>query len=393
MVRVLRRVEVVAMATDAGGGSARVLSAHVALGAGDAGVCACQREAGRSVIEVRPRPRGRRMTLGAGLRKSRGSMRGIFRIVEIVQVATDAIAGSAMEIPAHVALRTRQGHVRAGQGEAGEGGVIEHRSRPGIRVVALRTRLRKAELRVIGIGGRVEIFQMAGDAVRRRPLEMAAGVTGGAIQASMRSGQGESAKLRMIETGALPGVHGGVALVAGGGETGRLVVGRLGAHVRPHVTTGAVRRQALELPGRGALVARTALEQRVRAHQRKTILMFSNGLHGDSPSHHRMALLALRAHLAAVNVGVALGALLPDVGKDRLRVALRARHSLVHPAQRIARTVVVELGNVANRLPSAEGVAVLARDGKRSMRTASVRRRRALRWGRRRGSERHRQQQ
>ena len=133
------------------------------------------------------------------------------------------------------------------------------------------------------------------------------------------------------------------------------------------MATGAVGGQTLELAHRRAFMARIALQERVRAQQRKTVLMFADGLDGDSPSHHGVALLALRTHLPAVDVGVTVGALLPDIGEHRLAVALRASDVLVHPAQRVARGAVVELGIVPDRFPAGERVAVLARNRQRAV--------------------------
>ncbi len=80
--------------------------------------------------------------------------------------------------------------------------------------------------------------------------------------------------------------------------------------------------------------------------------MFTNGLQRRGPSLNAVALLALRSHLPAMDVGVTIGASMTDVLENRLGMALRAGHALVHPAQRIPGLVVIELGNVADRLPS-----------------------------------------
>lgn len=159
------------------------------------------------------------------------------------------------------------------------------------------------------------------------------------------------------------------------------------------MASGAIRREPAVLAGGRALVTRAAFEEGVRSQQRKAVLVLAYGLHGNRPPRDRVALLALRAHLPAVNVGVTIGALFPDIGEHRLGVTLRARHALVHAAQRIARGVVVELWHIADGLPSGERVAVLARNGERTMRTARARRGPALRLRRHWRSERHRQQE
>ena len=76
-----------------------------------------------------------------------------------------------------------------------------------------------------------------------------------------------------------------------------------------------------------------------------------------------MALFAVGAHLALVDVGVTGRALCSDVCENRLGVALGTCHAFVHAAQRIARLVVVELRNCPDWLPAIRRVAVLARHG------------------------------
>lgn len=81
-----------------------------------------------------------------------------------------------------------------------------------------------------------------------------------------------------------------------------------------------------------------------------------------------MAPGAIGPHLTAMNVGVAIRAVLPHISEDRLDVALRAGNFFVHAAERIPRGVVVEFRNGANRNPAGVGVAVLARNSKRAVR-------------------------
>lgn len=62
-----------------------------------------------------------------------------------------------------------------------------------------------------------------------------------------------------------------------------------------------------------------------------------------------------------MNVGVTILASLSDVAEYHLDVTLDAGHRLVHAAQRIARLIVIEFRNRANRSPPGCGVAVLTR--------------------------------
>jgi hypothetical protein len=68
---------------------------------------------------------------------------------------------------------------------------------------------------------------------------------------------------------------------------------------------------------------------------------------------------------------VTVGAVLADVGEDWLEMALDAFYFFVHPAQGIARFVVIEFRDRAYRAPSRSGMAVLTRNGKGTMRIAS----------------------
>ena len=125
--------------------------------------------------------------------------------------------------------------------------------------------------------------------------------------------------------------------------------------------------QTLE-PSHGcSLVARLALQGRVRTDQWKTVFVITKLIDGCCPPIHAVAALAACAHVAAMNIGVTVAALSPYITEHRLQMALGARDCLVHAAKWIAGLVVIELRYLANRSPSAEGVAVLARDVQRSV--------------------------
>jgi hypothetical protein len=108
------------------------------------------------------------------------------------------------------------------------------------------------------------------------------------------------------------------------------------------------------------------------AEQRETILVLLDLLYRNLPSLDRMALFARRTKLALVNIGMAIGASLTHVGEDRLDMALRASHTLVHAAERVPRLAVIKLRNVADRFPSTKGMAILARDVQWAMRAARI---------------------
>lgn len=57
-----------------------------------------------------------------------------------------------------------------------------------------------------------------------------------------------------------------------------------------------------------------------------------------------------------------IGAILTDVGENRLNVALNAFHFFVHAPQGIFGFVVIELRDNADRAPAGRGVTIFTRD-------------------------------
>lgn len=107
-------------------------------------------------------------------------------------------------------------------------------------------------------------------------------------------------------------------------------------------------------------MAGLAGDGRVRAEKREAILVILDLLRGRFPSVHGVTLRAIGPHLPAVNVGVTIRTILPDVGKNGFQVALRTLHFFVHAAQGIFRFAVIELGNGTDGLPTGGRVTVLA---------------------------------
>jgi hypothetical protein len=104
-----------------------------------------------------------------------------------------------------------------------------------------------------------------------------------------------------------------------------------------------------------------ALHYSVRSEQREPVEMLFYQLGRYSPSLHGVAPGAIGAELTAMNVGVAVRAVLADIGKDRARVALGAVDLLMHSAYRKSRAVVIELRDGADGRPTGVGVTVFAR--------------------------------
>ena len=114
-----------------------------------------------------------------------------------------------------------------------------------------------------------------------------------------------------------------------------------------------------------------ALHRGVSAQKREAILVILNLLNGIVPTKNAVAPCAVRAHFPLVNIGVAILTSLAHICEDWLYVALRALNFIVHAAQWITRFVVIEFRDRADGAPACGGVAVLAGNGKRSVRTTS----------------------
>lgn len=112
-----------------------------------------------------------------------------------------------------------------------------------------------------------------------------------------------------------------------------------------------------------------AFHHGVRPEQRKAVEVLLNRLRGDLPAENSVALRAVGPKLAAMNVGVAIRAILADVGENRFRMAARAGHLLVHASQRIPRGVMVEFRNGANGSPAGIRVAVFTGNIEGTVRT------------------------
>jgi len=183
----------------------------------------------------------------------------------------------------------------------------------------------------------------------------------------MPSSQRESDRV-VVKLGIEPVVR-GVAALASGGELGRKVV-RVSSGLKVGRVAGvALRRHRLELAVGGPFVTGVAVNRRVGTGQREAIIVLLNVFDSDCPAADGVALLAIGAELAPVNIGVAVLAALADVGENHLYVTPGAGHGSVHAAQRIARLIMVELGNGADRLPATRGMTVLTWHGQVAVRT------------------------
>src|SRR3989475_11012465 len=163
------------------------------------------------------------MANGASGWESRRLMVRVLRAVEILGVAGGTVCRCPREVAADMALLARHAGVRAGQRKLGERIVIEPRTLPAHRGMALRAILRKARSDVIRVLCGVEIFPMASEAIGRGALEAPAGVACRAFQLRGNPSEHESGELRVVELGALPGVHRMAGPAGGRKVPGRIV--------------------------------------------------------------------------------------------------------------------------------------------------------------------------
>ena len=118
-------------------------------------------------------------------------------------------------------------------------------------------------------------------------------------------------------------------------------------------------------------MALIAIQDGMRAEQRKSVEVLLDRLDRNLPAENGMALGAVLAELCAVNVSVAIRAVLSNVGENRLGVTTGAGYFFMHAAKRIARGVVIEFRNGANGGPACARVAIFTGDVQRTVRTSA----------------------
>ena len=95
----------------------------------------------------------------------------------------------------------------------------------------------------------------------------------------------------------------------------------------------------------------------MRTDQGEAILMLFDVPNRDLPPLDRVAVFALRSQLPAMDVGVAIGAAVAHLGKNKVRVTLRAKQLGVRPREgENGKLRMIE----AHSNPAIHGVALLA---------------------------------
>jgi hypothetical protein len=149
------------------------------------------------------------------------------------------------------------------------------------------------------------------------------------------------------------------------------MIRRLGTAKIVQMTTHALRRQTLpvERTDCSYLVAGVAIDCRMRANERKPVLMLINSVNRNLPTRIAVAQVTLGSILAPVNIGMTVLALSTDVRKNRIDVALLALHFRMETAKRKTCPAVVELWNSSYGHPALCGVAIFTPDIKSAVRT------------------------
>lgn len=147
----------------------------------------------------------------------------------------------------------------------------------------------------------------------------------------MHASERKTRKLQVVEIRALPIVN-RMTLLALRRESRSNVVRRSRLLEGSLVAGVALNGKALKLPNRAALVTIRAVQASVTAHQRKAVVVLLDPLGNDVPAFYRVTLLAAGAHLAAMDIGVTVGAVRPRVGEHRLRMTLGTGNTLVKAA-------------------------------------------------------------
>jgi hypothetical protein len=189
----------------------------------------------------------------------------------------------------------------------------------------------------------------------------------------MRAGERKMRDGRMVELGAEPIIH---------RMAHRTVERKISLLVRRVLRRNELRAVAIhavcahphENAVRCALVAAFALHGGVRAQQRKAICVLAcDEARGRHPTANRMTLTAVRAHLRAVQVRMAGGAIVRGLFEIGVDMACPARHIRMHATDRVRGLgVVVELRVRANWFPGGRSVTRFAGDRQRPVRIARL---------------------
>lgn len=308
------------------------------------------------MIEDCSLPRGSVVARLAGRREAGRDVVRIGRVLVILLVAAIAVRRQICVVVVNVALIAGQSGVRASQGE-GSIVVVESRWDPSRGVVAHIAGRGIARLHVIWIIRFVEIIQMASDTLRVVQLVISIHVTLRALQGGMRTSERETGA-GMVERGSQP-VHGRVAGVAGGRESGLHMIRICGSIEILHMAGGTCPAVQVVVPVHVALGAWQGL---VRSGQSKSRAVVIEG--GIAPRGGVVALLASGGEFGLRMVGIGRAVVILHVAGVAgvagqvvvpIHVTLGALQAGMAASQRKSDRTVIEV----RRLPRVRAVAGL----------------------------------
>lgn len=118
--------------------------------------------------------------------------------------------------------------------------------------------------------------------------------------------------------------------------------------------------EPIELADRSDLVARITIHRSVGANQRESILVRIDVMDGNLPSVGGVAQFAFGSVFSAMQIGVAILALIRSIREVKIGVAIAAGNSGMATAQRKAGLSVIELDLPGNYLPILRSMTCLA---------------------------------
>ena len=197
-------------------------------------------------------------------------------------------------------------------------------------------------------------------------------VAGAASQGLVRAGESEVRKARVVEARDLPEI-GSVTRFAGSGKSRGAVIEDAVLLKLAGVATEALSAESDVLPDGCARVAGIARKSGVRTNQREAIPVVLDSPRVYAPSLHRMAVLALRAELALVEICMAIRAAGAGFGKDFRYVARITRDILMHATKlEMGFRIVIEFEPRPKGRPTRSGVTLLTWDRKLPMRVRNI---------------------
>lgn len=220
--------------------------------------------------------------------------------------------------------------------------------------------VRKSRGNVIGVRGFREVGEVATDAVGGNALEAITRVARITSQSLVRAGEREIRIAGVIEARDLPAVRRVTGFTRRWKSCGNVIEDTVLLKIA-RMTTDALGAEPDVLPDRRADMAGIARKRRMGAQQRETVPMILNGTGIHPPAEHRVAAFALRAELSPMEIGMAIRATGPGIGKDFRYVTGATSDVFMHPAKlKSGFAVVIELDSRAKRRPTGSGVTVLA---------------------------------